>query len=168
MRRRQVLALSIAAVAGCTGSNPGAGGSDVTTSSVESTATTTTTTTSTSTTTVEPCSTDIQVERPPDRPDDLSSGAEYVVSRVERAVASSHLDPDGYFHFWLRDVVTRDAETGVWVQAKAEVDYSYSGDGEDATTVHAHYRYPVTYRLTDRRVVRAEAGQGPTGTVVCW
>lgn len=169
MRRRQVLALSIAAIAGCTGSNAAGGGpDDTTTSPVESTVTTTSTTTTTPTTTVEPCSTDLVIENPPEKPSNLSAAAESVVAAVEEPIARDHLDPDSYFHFWLRQVSTTDIDGGVRLDAKAEVDFSSSGDSEDATTIHAHFRYPISYRVTGRRVVRAAAEQGPTGTVVCW
>lgn len=167
MRRRQVLALSIAAVAGCTGSNTAGGGpDDTTTSPVESTGTTTTTTSPT--TTVEPCSTDLVAENPPEKPPNLSAAAESVVTDVEEPIIRRHLAPTDYLHFIVYEVDRVETEEGIRVDATFEVDYSSSGDGENATTVHGHMFYDVTYRLTDRRVVRTAAEQGPTGTVVCW
>ena len=66
------------------------------------------------------------------------------------------------------DFLRTETESGVRVDAEFEVDFSSTGEGEDATTVHGHMFYRTTYRLTDRRVVRTKAEQGPTGTVVCW
>lgn len=162
MRRRQVLALSIAAVAGCTGGN--ADGSDLT----GTTSTATTTTTSPDTTTREPCSTDFEIENPPARPDSLSGAAGAVVETVERQIARMFFEPDDYFHFSMDRVSTTDVEAGIRHDARVEVDFASSGDSEDSTTVEYHLFYEISYRLTDRRVVRAEAERVETGTVVCW
>jgi|GEM_PF-3464784 len=165
MRRRSMLGLAAVALAGCTGSNNQVDGSTKTTTPPSTTSTTPSTTTST---TREPCSTDIALDDPPEKPASVSASAEQIVRTVEPDVARDHFDPDGYFNFSLGEVSTTDVEEGVRVEARAEVDFSSKGDGENATTVHAHLYYDVTYRLTDRRVVRVSAEEGPTGTIHCW
>lgn len=158
MRRRQVLALSITGLVGCIGSNDQVNGPTTTTLS----------TTTTTTTTREPCSTDIDIEASPEKPSDLAKSAQQLARTIESEISREHFDPDGYFNFMLTEQSSEKTEEGVTFRGRVEVDYSSSGDGENATTVHAHLFYDVTYRLTDQRVVRAKSEEGPTGTVVCW
>ncbi|UPV73471.1 hypothetical protein M0R89_13070 [Halorussus limi] len=181
MHSRPLAALSLGALlvlAGCIGggSAPGATGSpsatadtattDLETSSVSSAPSTATT--GAETTTRASCSLDANATLSSvSKPETLSEAtARDVAETVASRYQSVRVDEHTYFNHHTTVSGVESVDGGYRVALKGELDYDERG-GENATVVHVHRPYSVTYRVTDRGVVR-RGEAGATGTVVCW
>lgn len=180
MPSRPLAALALAALlvsAGCLGgsSAPTATTAETTTSSASSTgATATDAATATRTATAEPttrrpCSVDSNATvSSVSKPANLSrEAAAEVAETVERRYQAVRVDEHTYFNHNVGSVTAVErTERGYRLVVDAELDYDRRG-GPNATVVHVRRPYSVTYRVTDRRVVR-RGEAGTSGTVVCW
>ena len=176
-RRRTSLALAVLLVlAGCLGgtsapeaTSPGQTSTEATTSPTPTTAET-----STETATLEDCSRDANASTLSDatlsnvsKPANLTRGsARSVAETVESAYQSARVEEHSYFNYHASVGSAEAVEGGYRVVISAELDYDHRGN-ESGTITHVHRPYTVSYRVTDRQVVR-RGEAGVTGTVGCW
>ncbi|UPV99516.1 hypothetical protein M0R88_13435 [Halorussus gelatinilyticus] len=185
MHSRPLAALSLGVLlvlAGCAGSGSAPGATDspsatagvATTDSETSSVTSATSTASpttvagTETTTRASCSLDANATLSSvSKPETLSEAtARRVAETVASRYQSARVDEHTYFNHHTTVSSVEPADGGYRVALRGELDYDERG-GENATVVHVHRPYSVTYRVTDWGVVR-RGEAGATGTVVCW
>ncbi|WP_137283239.1 RodZ family helix-turn-helix domain-containing protein [Halorussus salinisoli] len=123
--------------------------------------------TESSTATTRPCSLDAEANLTVRKPTTLTAEtARQVAETVESRYQSARVEDHSYYNHHVR--VSGDVEStadGYRVVLRGELEYDRRG-GENATVTHVHRPYRVTYRVTDRAVVR-RGEAGTTGTVVC-